>query len=153
MKATTAILRKTSAALSLRMILVAIPLITAGLWLSSEWWEKGLATPMDEAEHSPNECSRIQTFKPFWVLPDVFHSELAPNDGAELRRFHFWELPGFYRLYDNYSDQLIGETVIYDLAFSGGGLSWDRGGGVWVTYVGPSIRDCIGAKHEAQTLQ
>lgn len=129
--------------------------ITSVMWFASEWWEKGLASPMDEAENSPNGCSRIQTFKPFWLLPDIFHSELAPNDGAKRRWFHFWEVPGFYRLYDNYNNQLIGETVIYDLAFSGGGLSWDRGGGVWagMTYVGPSIRDCIGAIPERQRNQ
>jgi hypothetical protein len=127
--------------------------IIPALWLASEWWEKGLASPMDEAENSPNLCSRIQTFKPFWLLPDIFHRELAPNDGAKLRWFHFWKVPGFYRLYDNYNNQLIGETVIYDLAYSGGRLSWDRGGGVWVgmTYVGPSIRDCIGAKPVPQS--
>lgn len=128
--------------------LVACAIIIPALWFASEWWEKGLASPMDEPENSPNGCSRLQTFKPFWLLPDIFHRELAPNDGARLRWLHFWKVPGFYRLYDNYSNQLIGETVIYDLAYSGGRLNWDQGGGVWVgmTYVGPSIRDCIGAK-------
>ena len=123
----------------------------SALWFSSEWWEKGLASPIDDAENSPNGCSRIQTFKPFWLLPDIFHRELAPHEAAKPRWFHFWEVPGFYRLYDNYNNQLIGETVIYDLAFSGGRLSWDRAGGVWVgmTYVGPSIRDCTGRQ---QTL-
>ncbi|HCN45916.1 MAG TPA: hypothetical protein DIT18_09885 [Pseudomonas sp.] len=123
---------------------------TPALWIFSEWWEKGLASPMYEAVDSPNGCSRVQTFKPFWLLPDIFHRELAPNDGAKPRWFHSWEIPGFYRLYDNYNGQLIGETVIYDLAFSGGGFDWDQNGGVWVgmTYVGPSIRECTTTRRE-----
>lgn len=119
-----------------------------GLWFASEWWEKGLASPKGAPQMSPNGCSSLHTFKPFWLLPNLLHREFAPNEDGEARWFPSWESPGFYRLYDNYNGQLIGETVIYDLAYSGGGLSWDRGGGVWVgmTYVGPSIRDCIGAK-------
>nr|WP_084702892.1 hypothetical protein [Pseudomonas japonica] len=119
-----------------------------GLWLASEWWEKGLASPMDQSVTSPNGCSTIRVFKPFWLLPDILHREFPPNEDGAVRWFPAWESPGFFRLYDNHNGQLIGETVIYDLAFSGGGLDWNRGGGVWVgmTYVGPSIQDCIGAK-------
>ncbi|MFJ4375143.1 hypothetical protein ACIP1T_21370 [Pseudomonas japonica] len=125
----------------------------SGLWFASEWWEKGLASSLGDSELSPNGCSRLETFKPFWLLPDFLHPEAAPNDDGEVHWFRGWEMPGFYRLYDTFNGQLIGETVIYDLAFSGGRLSWDRGGGVWVgmTYVGPSIRDFIGAKPQKRS--
>lgn len=123
-------------------------MVIPGIWFASEWWEKGLASPEYDIRQSPNGCSSIQIFKPFWLLPDILHREFPPNEDGEGRWFPAWEAPGFYRLYDNHNGQLIGETVIYDLAFSGGGLDWDRGGGVWVgmTYIGPTIRDCIGAK-------
>ena len=119
-----------------------------GLWFASEWWEKGLSSPKGGPKTSPNGCSSLQTLKPFWLLPNILHREFAPNEDGEARWFPSWESPGFYRLYDNYNGQLIGETVIFDLAYSGGRLNWDQGGGVWVgmTYIGPSIRDCIGAR-------
>ncbi|WP_143501877.1 hypothetical protein [Pseudomonas sp. Irchel 3E13] len=133
-------------------LLIFVAAITC-LWFSSEWWEKGFASPWGEIRQSPNGCSSLQAFEPFWLLPDILHGQTIPNEDGRVQWPHTWELPGFYRLYDNYNGQLIGETVIYDLAFSGGRLNWDQGGGVWVgmTYVGPSIRDCIGAKPVPQS--
>ncbi|MEE1923956.1 hypothetical protein V0R50_18035 [Pseudomonas sp. 148P] len=130
-------------------------LIAFSLWFASEWWEKGLASPWGEAKQSPNGCSSIQAFEPFWLLPNILHGQAIPNEGGKINWPHTWELPGFYRLYDNYNGQVIGETVIYDLAFSGGRLNWDQDGGVWagMTYVGPTIRDCIGAIPESQRSQ
>lgn len=103
---------------------------------------------MEGTKLSPNGCSRIQAFKPFWLLPDVFHREFSPLDGGKVTWFPFWELAGFYRLYDQHSGEVIGETVIHDLAISGGDLSWDRSGGVYVgmVYVGPTLHGCIGDK-------
>ena len=61
-----------------------------------------------------------------------------------------WEVPGFYRLYNNQSSEIIGETVIYDLEFSGGPLAWYLSGEVYVgmTYLGKSVENCSIAKPE-----
>jgi len=74
----------------------------------------------------------------------MFHVEYPPNDEGKARRFSFWEVPGFFRLYNHQSGELIGETVIYDLEFSGGPLRWYRSGEVWVgmTYLGKRVENC-----------
>ncbi|MFD2644548.1 hypothetical protein [Pseudomonas japonica] len=122
-----------------------------GLWFASEWWEKGLASPWGEAKISPDGCSRVQAFKPFWLLPDKLHREFAPNENGKAEWFPTWELPGFYRLYNHHTNQLIGETVIYDLAFSGGRLSWHRSGDVYVglTYLGKAASNCLGKQPDS----
>lgn len=114
------------------------------LWIASEWWEKGLASPWGPPRISPDGCARVQAFKPFWLLPDIFHREFPPNEGQEPIWLPPWEAPGFYRLYDHRTGQQVGETVVYDLAFSGGRLSWDRAGGVYMgmIYLGASIENC-----------
>ncbi|WP_075801942.1 hypothetical protein [Pseudomonas putida] len=128
-----------------------IPLILAALlslfsWLLSEWWEKGLATPLNVTV-SPNGCYRVESFKPFWLLPDMFHREHDPNDDREPTWFPHWEYPGFYRLYNHRSGALLGESRVYDLAYASGPLTWGAGSKsvfAGMIYLGPNTLDCIG---------
>ena len=119
------------------------------LWTASQWWEKGLATKKKEVIISPNKCYRIESYKPFWLLPTFFHPWTHPDKSTPPVWFSQWISPGFDRLYDNRSGELIGESEIYDFGLSGGyGVSWGnkRQPAVYagMIYIGPNTSDCIG---------
>ncbi len=121
-------------------------LIAGSFWFISEWWEKGLATPLNTTV-SPNGCYRVESLKPFWLLPDTFHREHDPNEDMDPTWFPHWEYPGFYRLYDHRSGALLGESRIYDLAYASGPLTWGVGSKsvfAGMIYLGPNTLDCIG---------
>ncbi|MFD2640874.1 hypothetical protein [Pseudomonas japonica] len=128
-----------------RLVLLATSLISGGLWLSSEWWETGLAAPLSDPVISPNGCYRLQSFKPFWVLPDTLHRKADPNEDISPKWLPWWEYPGFYRLYDHRSGKLLGESRIYDLEQASGPINWGVSGNVYagMIYVGPNASDCI----------
>lgn len=86
----------------------------------------------------------IRSFKPFWILPDILHSKPDPNEDIPPRWFTGWGLPGFYRLYDNQTGKIIGESEIYDLEFSSDRISWDRAGKVYsgMIHIGTTIKKC-----------
>lgn len=94
-------------------------------WYASQWWERGLGTKVT-SEISPDGCYRLEQYAPYWLLPHWFHPRRQPYEAWDPLRD--WsgpmmphEIPGFYRLYDNRSGQLLVETKVYDLAFVGTG--------------------------------
>jgi hypothetical protein len=110
----------------LKIVLAGL-LFCVGIWGASEWWEKALAKPAYAADISPDGCFRVQTFRPFWLLPGFLHPQAHPDDSFETRWFVSWESPAFFRLYDNRDGQLLGESEIYDLVSYGDRLSWGYG--------------------------
>jgi hypothetical protein len=115
-----------------RKILLAIVLFQLVIWLASEWWEKALAT-RKYAKVSPDECFRLEKYRPFWVLPNALHSQShpEPEEGVwPFWRFPEWDDPAFYRLYDQHTGTLLGETDVYDVGnLSGADLGVFWGGG------------------------
>jgi hypothetical protein len=128
--------------------LIAYICIAGGLWAASQWWERGLAEPLGEPDISPNGCYRVETYKPFWVLPNIFHRKPHPDGDMPPKWFPVWSYPGFYRLYDHRTNALIAESEIYDLTSASGKLDWGskRWPEVSAGYVviGPNATDCIG---------
>ncbi|MGN2434932.1 hypothetical protein [Pseudomonas syringae] len=122
--------------------------IAGGLWTASEWWEKGFAKQVGNADISPNGCYRVETFEPFWVLPMIFHRKPDPNNDIPPKFLPSWSYPGFYRLYNQRSGELIGESLIYDLGSASGDLYWgDKAMPKVIAgfiYIGPNLPDCIG---------
>lgn len=114
------------------------------IWAASHWWEKGLAIAVDDAELVSNGCAYVQTFKPFWLLPNVFHPKNDPNHDIPARWFSGWGYPGFYRLFDSRDGTLLGETEIYDLEYASGHL-WENSKGVYagIIFIGPIPADCL----------
>ncbi|MGP4954176.1 hypothetical protein [Pseudomonas helleri] len=126
---------------------VAYITIAGGLWTASNWWERGWATRLATDSVSPDGCYRVQSFKPYWVLPDTFHRRSEPNEDQPAEWFPWWGYPGFYRLFDNRSGELISETNIYDLESAGGGLSWGEGSGyvmAGLIIIASNLPDCTG---------
>lgn len=124
-------------------------IITGGLWTASQGWEKGLAQRLGDPDISPGGCYRVETFKPYWVLPDIFHLTWHPDGnvstGPEL--FPAGGYPAFFRLYDHRNGTLISETGIYDSKTMGGRLFWGGGSGnvsVGMIHIGPNLPDCMG---------
>ncbi|MCR8720288.1 hypothetical protein NVV30_16525 [Pseudomonas syringae] len=128
--------------------IVTYILISGSLWTASEWWEKGLAKQLGHADISPNGCYRVEIFAPFWVLPMMLHRKPDPNNDIPPKILPSWSYPGFYRLYDQRSGKLIGESHIYDLESASGTLYW--GDKIMpkviagFIYIGPNLQDCIG---------
>ncbi|MDU9394008.1 hypothetical protein [Pseudomonas sp. zfem002] len=122
-----------------------LAIVVPGLWFASEWWEKSLASPLGSPVVSPNGCYRLETFKPLWLLPKILHRKADPNEDIEPQWLPWWEYPGFYRLFDNRSGQLLGESNIYDLEQASGDIDWGVTGSVYVgmIFVGPNAKDCI----------
>ncbi|WP_325985494.1 hypothetical protein ABCR88_03815 [Pseudomonas sp. W17] len=120
----------------------------ASLWPASQWWEKGLATARGAPRISPNGCYRVQVFRPFWVLPGRFHTQYHPDPEQAPNENPHWELPAFFRLYDQRNDQWLGDSQIYDLVVDGGPLQWGMKGDPRVSAamidIGPNAPDCIG---------
>lgn len=86
----------------------------------------------------------------------MFHREPDPNGDVEPYWLPEWERPGFYRLYDNRTGQLIGESDIYDLAYAGGQLTWGGGSGrvyAGMIYLGANSSDCIGDQPEGRDTE
>lgn len=123
--------------------LAIIIAIGSTLWAASQWWEKGLATRWDEVT-SPNGCYRLESLKPFWVLPNIFHPRSDPNEDVPPQKWPSWKYPGFYRLYDNRTGELLGESRIYDLHQASGPINWGISGVVYAGLipVGPTSADC-----------
>ena len=131
------------------LLATAYVIIAMSLWAASRWWEKGLAEKFDGAIISPGKCYRIDSYKPFWVMPTFLHPWTTPDKQSEPEWFINWIQPGFDRLYDNRSGVQLGESEIYDFGRSGGsGIFWgDRSRpGVYagMIYLGPNSADCIG---------
>lgn len=123
--------------------LTLLTIVAPPLWFASEWWEKGLATPVEDKQFVSNDCAYVQTFKPFWVLPNILHPKRDPNGDIPQQWLTGWGYPGFYRLFDSRSGVLLGETDIYDLEHSSGGL-WEDSKGVYagIIYIGPTVKSC-----------
>ena len=128
------------------VLVVACLTLAGGLWPASQWWEKGLAESVGEPLISPGGCYRVEEFKPFWVLPSLFHLVPDPNKVRPPQWHGPWNYPGFYRLYDNRSGEFLGETDIYDLEFvGGGGMLWGDGTeevSIGIITLGPNVADC-----------
>lgn len=132
-----------------RQFIVAYIIIVGSLWAASQWWEKGLAAKENEIIISPNKCYRIESYKPFWLLPTFFHPWRHPDNTTPPVWFTQWIYPGFDRLFDNRSGKLIGESEVYDFGRSGGnGVFWgnEHRPAVYsgMVYIGPNVHDCIG---------
>lgn len=119
---------------------------TSTLWIASEWWETGLATQSGDPLFSADGCYRVETLTPFWVLPGIFHRGLIPPENMHPTWFPAWQSPGFYRLYDQRTGELLGQSQIYDLGFVGGPLNWGSRKYPQVTagqiVIGPTSADC-----------
>lgn len=126
---------------------VAYISIAGGLWTASNWWEKGLAMQDGEPSISPNGCYRVESFKPFWVLPAIFHRKPDPNEDQPSKWFPSWGYPSFLRLYDHRSGYLISETKVYDGASAGGQLDWGDGPDsvmAGMIIIASNLPECIG---------
>lgn len=137
---------------------IAVTCIAAGLlWTASQWWQTGLATPSGAVHISPNGCYRVQKFKPFWILPNIFHTRTHPGEPNTPQWLPWWSSPGFYRLYDNRNGRLIGESDIHDLTSASGTLYWgdiklpEVSAGL-IT-IGPNLADCIGDHPDTPQVQ
>lgn len=128
--------------------IVASIIIATGLWAASQGWQKSLATYLSDSVVSPNGCYRVETLKPFWVLPSMLQPARAPNNDMPTKWFQVWGYPGFYRLYNHQSGELIGESEVYDLEYTSGPLYWGSKSFPEVSagaiYIGPNLSNCIG---------
>ena len=80
---------------------------------ASEWWERAFATYV-RSEPSPDGCFRIDTYKPFWVLPSMLHRSPDPDPTIRNSLGRPWEMAVFRRAYEVSTGRLLGETVVFD---------------------------------------
>ena len=80
---------------------------------ASEWWERAFATYV-RSEPSPDGCFRIDTFKPFWVLPSIFHLSPHPDPTVHSSLGQPWENTVFRRAVELSTGEVLGETVVFD---------------------------------------
>lgn len=127
---------------------VALLIGCASLWAASQWWEKGLATTIGTSTISPSGCYRVDTLKPRWLLPNIFHVRVHPDASTKPEWFPWWGYAGFYRLYDNRTGELIGESGIYDLTVVSGQIHWGTRRSPRVSAgliaIGSNTADCVG---------
>jgi len=104
--------------------ILAIMFVTSsvGLCQASEWWEREFAT-LQVSGTSPDGCIRLDNFRPFWVLPSVFHP-IPGIDGTYDRPGMIWDAPTFARAYEASTGEFLGETITYDGAATVGGVYW-----------------------------
>ncbi|HEY4293856.1 hypothetical protein [Luteibacter sp.] len=98
------------------------------LYHMSNWWERAFASFVS-SELSPDGCIRVDTYKPFWVLPSFLHRiphpdpEMPPNPLGMP-----WPYPEFKRAYEVGTGIFLGETITYDGASALGGMYWNASG-------------------------
>jgi hypothetical protein len=96
------------------------------LYQASNWWERAFAT-LASSELSSDGCIRVDTYRPFWVLPSFLHR--IPHPDPEMRPNPLgmpWDYPMFERAYEASTNTFLGETVVYDAASAIGGIYWNK---------------------------
>jgi hypothetical protein len=97
-----------------RAILLLVAAVGAvALYPASNWWERTYATYL-ASETSPDGCFRIDTYKPFWVLPSMLHRSPDPDPTIRNSLGRPWEMAVFRRAYEVSTGRLLGETVVFD---------------------------------------
>ncbi|WP_205287729.1 hypothetical protein [Luteibacter yeojuensis] len=96
--------------------------LTFGTYAASEWWERALGTYVESFD-SPDGCLRVDTYRPFWVLPSFLHNVPHPDGYYEGYGSH-WDSPVFKRLYERSTGELLGQTIVFDAAFADYGIDW-----------------------------
>lgn len=86
---------------------------SVGIFEASEWWERAFATYV-RSEPSPDGCFRIDTLKPFWVLPSNFHVSPHPDPTMPTSVGRTWENAVFRRAVELSTGNVLGETVVFD---------------------------------------
>jgi hypothetical protein len=103
------------------LILTSVAAIV--LHVASNWWEKAWGT-YQFSEISPDGCIRVDTFHPFWVLPSPFHLMPHPDPEMNTPRGVTWSTAVFRRAYEVGTEELLGETIVYDTSVAMDVLSW-----------------------------
>jgi hypothetical protein len=105
--------------------ILAIIVVVGGatLYRASEWWERAYAT-YSWSETSPDGCIRIDTYKPFWVLPSMFHRSPDPDPTIRRDLGRPWDAAIFKRAYEVSTDTFLGESIVYDPAASIHFIDW-----------------------------
>jgi hypothetical protein len=105
---------------------MAVAITTAMmLYLTSSWWERALAT-FESSRVSPDGCIRVDTLKPFWILPSELHRLPNPDPGHRHELGLHWDSPMFQRAYEVSTDILLGETIVFDVSSGPANYtSWD----------------------------
>lgn len=104
-------------------IVIAI-VVGSLLWKASNWWERAFAARVS-SEVSPDECIRIDTYEPFWVLPSFFHRIPHPDPTVHNALGMRWDAPIFKRAYEERTGFFLGETVVYDPSAAHNLMFWN----------------------------
>jgi hypothetical protein len=93
---------------------LAIAIVGAfGLYQASEWWERAFAN-YESSLVSPDGCFRIDSLRPFWVLPSIFHLSPHPDPTIQNSFGQPWENAIFRRAVELSTGEVLGETVVFD---------------------------------------
>jgi hypothetical protein len=107
------------------IILAAAVVGSVGVYHASNWWERTFAT-LESSELSPDGCIRVDTYRPFWVLPSILHRIPHPDpEASPIRLGNSWDYPMFARAHEVGTNTVLGESIVYDAAVSFGGMHWD----------------------------
>lgn len=106
--------------------IIAVTLLVGGttLYCASNWWERAFATYMS-SELSPDGCFRIDAYQPFWIFPSILRRVPHPDPSTRNDLFMGWEVPVFKRAYEIETGELLGETIVYDIASSYSMTFWN----------------------------
>jgi hypothetical protein len=75
------------------------------------------------SETSPEGCFRLDTLRPLWTMPPIFHPFTHDDRTYYLTP---WQ-PTFHRLFDLHTGEVMGETDIYDADLVSSHVSWGGG--------------------------
>ena len=95
-----------------------------GLYHASNWWERAYAS-LESSEFSPDGCMRLETYRPYWVLPSPFHRMPNPDSDTPYEFGMLWSHPTFVRAYEVSTGILLGETVVFDPAATNNVTIWN----------------------------
>jgi hypothetical protein len=107
-----------------RLAIAASVLVVGCIYQASNWWEREFAT-LESSTVSPDGCMRVETLKPYWVLPSMFHASPDPDPAVRNGIGRPWDAAYFKRAYELSTGKLLGETVVFDPATAFNTTIWN----------------------------
>jgi hypothetical protein len=107
-------------------LVLCLAIGAVSLHYASIWWERAYATA-STSRISPDNCLRLDSFEPFWLLPSFLQTipDQDPRESGTIGRP--WQTPIFFRLFEISTGDFLGESVIFDAAVIQGEVYWDWG--------------------------